>query len=75
MLSENLLETLENSLRQTRNAENRLIESRRMIEAKIVELLEEDRNLGIEINALKNSAEQTEAAIISLLEALNKKEL
>ncbi len=73
MLNENLLETLENSLRQTRNAENRLKESRLSIQAKIKELMDEDLNLSMEIDTLGRSAKQTEAAILSLLKTLNKK--
>jgi len=63
MLDENLIGTLEQSLRQTRNAQNRLIG--RLHEAENeVELLRE------EIDALEKSASQTELAIDSLLVTL-----
>lgn len=60
MLDENLIATLEQSLRQTRNAQNRLVARLREAEAE-VELLR------LEISALENSAAQTEKAIDSLL--------
>lgn len=60
MMDENLIATLEQSLRQTRNAQDRLVGRLRDIES------ESDR-LRQEIEALGNSAEQTEAAIYSLL--------
>jgi hypothetical protein len=60
MLDENLIPTLEQSLRQTRNAQNRLMGRLREAEAE-VELLR------LEIGALENSAAQTELAIDSLL--------
>lgn len=60
MLDENLISTLEQSLRQTRNAQNRLITRLNEVEG------EADR-LRQEIEALENSAEQTQAAILSLL--------
>ena len=60
MLDENLISTLEQSLRQTRNAQNRLI-------ARLNEVEAEGGRLRQEIEALENSAEQTEAAIYSLL--------
>ena len=60
MLDENLIATLEQSLRQTRNAQNRLLVRLREVET------EADR-LRQEIEAMDNSAEQTEAAIYSLL--------
>lgn len=60
MLDENLIATLEKSLRQTRNAQQRLLVRLREVES------EADR-LKQEIEALENSAEQTEAAIYSLL--------
>lgn len=63
MLDENLIGTLEQSLRQTRNAQNRLMG--RLSEAENeVELLRE------EIDALEKSASQTEQAIDSLLVAM-----
>lgn len=62
MLDENLIATLEQSLLQTRNAQSRLMARLREAEAD-VELLR------IEINALENSAAQTEKAIDSLLVA------
>lgn len=60
MLDENLISTLEQSLRQTRNAQNRLI-------ARLNEVEVEAGRLRAEIEALENSAEQTESAIYSLL--------
>lgn len=60
MLDENLIATLEQSLRQTRNAQNRLMSRLHEAESE-VELLRE------EITALENSAAQTEQAIDSLL--------
>jgi hypothetical protein len=60
MLDENLIATLEQSLRQTRNAQNRLMARLREVE------YESDR-LREEIDALENSAAQTESAIDSLL--------
>lgn len=60
MLDENLISTLEQSLRQTRNAQNRLL-------ARLNEVETEAERLRQEIEALENSAQQTEAAIYSLL--------
>lgn len=60
MLNENLIATLEQSLRQTRNAQNRLLGRLREVEA-------EAESLRQEINAMENSAAQTEQAIYSLL--------
>jgi hypothetical protein len=60
MLDENLIATLEQSLRQTRNAQNRLT-------ARLREVESESERLRQEIEALENSAAQTEAAIYSLL--------
>jgi hypothetical protein len=60
MLDENLIATLEQSLRQTRNAQNRLL-------ARLREVEDEARHLRQEIEALENSAAQTEKAMDSLL--------
>jgi hypothetical protein len=60
MLNENLISTLEQSLRQTRNAQNRLLGRLREVET-------EAESLRQEIEAMENSAAQTEAAIYSLL--------
>jgi hypothetical protein len=60
MLDENLIATLEKSLRETRNAQHRLMSRLREVE------IESDR-LRQEIQALENSAAQTESAIDSLL--------
>lgn len=60
MLDENLIATLEQSLRQTRNAQGRLM-------ARLREVEYESERLREEINALENSAAQTESAIDSLL--------
>ncbi len=62
MLDENLIATLEQSLHQTRNAQNRLIAQLREKEGEV-------EHLRIEISALENSAAQTEKAIDSLLVA------
>lgn len=62
MLDENLIATLEQSLRQTRNAQNRLMSMLREAESQVA-------NLRLEISALENSAVQTEKAIDSLLVA------
>lgn len=61
MLDENLIATLEQSLRQTRNAQQRLISRLNEVEA-------EANRLRQEIDALGNSANKTEQAIDSLLE-------
>lgn len=60
MFDENLIATLEISLRQTRNAQNRLMARLREVEI-------ESGHLREEIQALENSASQTESAIDSLL--------
>lgn len=60
MLDENLIATLEQSLRQTRNAQSRLMARLREVEV-------ESDHLREEIDALENSAAQTESAIDSLL--------
>lgn len=60
MDSENLISTLEQSLRQTRNAQTRLMGRLREVES-------EAERLRQEIEAMDNSASQTEAAIFSLL--------
>lgn len=60
MLDENLIATLEQSLRQTRNAQQRLI-------TRLNEVEGEANRLRQEIEALENSAAQTEQAIYSLL--------
>ncbi|MEQ1645894.1 MAG: hypothetical protein ABL959_20750 [Pyrinomonadaceae bacterium] len=62
MLDENLITTLEQSLDQTRNAQRRLTARLREAEGEV-------ENLRLEINALENSAAQTEKAIHSLLVA------
>lgn len=62
MLDENLIATLEQSLRQTRNAQNRLMGQLREKESEV-------EHLRIEVSALENSAAQTEKAIDSLLVA------
>ena len=60
MFDENLIATLEKSLRETRNAQNRLMARLREVEI-------ESERLREEIAALENSAAQTESAIDSLL--------
>lgn len=60
MFDESLIATLETSLRQTRNAQHRLM-------GRLREVQEESQLLREEIEALENSAKQTEAAIDSLL--------
>lgn len=63
MWDENLIATLEQSLRQTRNAQNRLMARLRDVETEAERLREE-------IDALEKSAQQTESAIDSLLVSL-----
>ncbi len=63
MLDATLITTLEKSLHETRNAQNRLMGRLREVE------LESER-LREEIQALENSASQTESAIDSLLVAM-----
>lgn len=60
MINENLIATLEQSLRQTRNAQSRLVGRLREVEA-------EADSLRQEIQAMENSAAQTGEAIYSLL--------
>jgi hypothetical protein len=60
MVDENLVKTLETSLRHTRNAQNRLI-------ARLEEAENEVAQLRQEIQALENTATQTELTIDSLL--------
>lgn len=60
MLDENLIATLEQSLRQTRNVQSRLL-------TRLSELQAESGRLREEIEALENHALQTESAIDSLL--------
>ncbi|NNF00761.1 MAG: hypothetical protein HKN25_17220 [Pyrinomonadaceae bacterium] len=63
-IDENLIATLEMSLRQTRNAQKRL-------QMQLRELENEADTLREEIEAMDKGAEQTEAAIHSLLAAIN----
>ena len=60
MLDENLIATLEQSLRQTRDAQNRLM-------ARLREVEDESRHLRKEIEALEKFATQTESNIDGLL--------
>jgi len=60
MINENLIATLEQSLRQTRNAQSRLVGRLREVET-------EADSLRQEIQAMENSAAQTGEAIYSLL--------
>ena len=62
MINENLIATLEQSLLQTRNAQNRLIARLREAEAEV-------DSLRVEIEAFETSAQQTMKAIDSLLVA------
>ena len=62
MLDENLIATLEQSLQQTRNAQNRLIARLRETEVEV-------ESLRLEIDALEASAQSTMKAIDSLLVA------
>jgi hypothetical protein len=59
-IDENLISALETSLRQTRNAQNRLMSRLRDAEDEVL-------NLRQEIEALENAATQTESAIDSIL--------
>ena len=63
-IDENLIATLERSLRQTRNAQKRL-------QMQLRELENDADILREEIEAMDKGAEQTEAAIHSLLSAIN----
>jgi hypothetical protein len=63
MLDENLIATLETSLRQTRNSQNRLM-------SRLREAEEEAKLLRQEIEALENSAAQMESAIDGILVSL-----
>ena len=63
MLDPNLIATLEKSLQETRNAQVRLM-------ARLREVEHEGDRLREEIQALENSAAQTEAAIDGLLVAM-----
>lgn len=60
MINDQLIATLEKSLRETRNAQHRLMSRLREVELEAQRLREE-------IQALENSAAQTESAIDSLL--------
>ena len=60
MIDDNLIAALETSLRQTRNAQNRLISRLREAETEV-------QHLRQEIEALENGASQTESAIDSIL--------
>ncbi|MGI9037199.1 MAG: hypothetical protein ACR2GD_14320 [Pyrinomonadaceae bacterium] len=60
---ENLISTLEQSLRQFQSAEQRL-------QARLREVESEAENLKIEIEALQNSAEKTEEALQSLFSTM-----
>src|SRR6478752_4199874 len=61
-IDENLINTLEQGLQQTRNAQNRLIARLREAEAEV-------DSLRLEVQALETSAQQTMKAIDSLLVA------
>jgi hypothetical protein len=63
MLNENLISTLEQSLQQTRNRQNRLVSRLRELDA-------EAEGLRQEISSLETNATQTEQAIYSLLASL-----
>ncbi len=63
-LDENLIATLEQSLRQTRNFQKKLVKDLRELES-------EADALRREIEAMDKGAEQTEAAIHTLLAAIN----
>jgi hypothetical protein len=63
MLNENLISTLEQSLQQTRNRQNRLVSRLRELDA-------EAEGLRQEISSLETNAAQTEQAIYSLLASL-----
>ena len=62
MENDNLIATLDQSLRQTKNAQNRLVGRLREVET-------EAESLRCEIEAMEKSAEQTKLAIMSLLRA------
>ena len=72
MDNENLIFTLETSLRQTRNARNRLMSRLNEIEgiAKCDEYINEAGKLNSEITELEKSAGKIESAIYSLLSTM-----
>ena len=73
MSNEEMLETLETNLRQVRKAEKLLLERREKVQLKIKALTDEKTRLSEEIDSMEGYAKQTESAILSLLEEVNKK--
>lgn len=73
-LDENLIATLEQNLRFTRKAQNRLLQRLGKVRAEIKKSSDEAEALNSEINALEASANQTESAIYSLLSAMKDKD-
>ncbi len=73
MLDSNLISTLELSLRQTREAQNRLIERLEIVRSENDKSLKEAERIYREIDALDKSAKQTEDAISRLLGKTGKK--
>lgn len=71
-MDENLLLTLEQSLRQTRKMQSRLITKREENKSKIENLNREDEELGREIESLEKLAKQIENAIYKLLNDLRR---
>ena len=66
MIEDNLISTLEQSLRQFKPAEIRLLDRLSVVERHIEKLKNEADELRNEIKALQNSAEKTEQALESL---------
>ena len=69
---DNLISTLEHSLRQFQTAGKRLGERLRGVEAEMAKLEEEAEYLKVEIKALQNSAKKTEETLESLIPTLKK---
>lgn len=70
MLDENLLSTLEQSLRQMRNAQGRLLKRLESVRKEVDESLREAESLVKDIEVLEQSATQTENAIFNLLKSM-----
>jgi hypothetical protein len=73
MQDEKLIVTLEQNLRETRKQQNRLKVKLNEIKSPSGESTLKERLLRRDIDALENSAKQTETAIYALLAAMRKK--
>lgn len=69
---ENLISTLEQSLRQFDSAKERLRERLKVVEVEIINLQTEAKHLKDEIDALDQSAVKTREALESLLTSMRK---